>query len=273
MANKGYHFNAPPLLTPKEEKSLALQIKRGGKKGKAARNKFIESNMRLVITVAKPYMNKGVDPEDLINEGNIGLAIAVDKYNPSKGAKFSTYAIWWIKQKILRYLTERGRTIRVPSHIYQSRAKILKYVNDYEEDKGVFPSAEQISKKFDLKRCSVRHILESGQAISSLDVEFSNDIDSEFSLSSVIPDEKSPDPFLGASLNSDKKNIEIFLSRLTKRESSILKLRFGLETGEPMTLERVGEAHDITRERVRQIEVVAKRKLRRLMSKFKEDRI
>jgi RNA polymerase primary sigma factor len=270
-----YSFESVPLLTAEEEKSLSLQIKKGGKKGQAARKKFIEANIRLVIMFANKFSaSNGVDIEDLINEGNIGLAKAVDKFDGSKGNRFSTYAVWWIKQGIMRYIADLGGSnqspIRVPQHVYTLRNNILKYITEYERTNEDAPTDEEIGLKFDLDRVVVRRILVSGQSVSSLDADISSDGDSEFALASIIADEKASDPCRDAESSSERKHMLMFLSRLTKKESKILKFRFGIETGSPMTLDEIGGLFKITRERVRQIEFKAMRKLRNLISKSKE---
>jgi RNA polymerase primary sigma factor len=267
-----YSFEVVPLLTAKEEKTLSFQIKKGGKKGEAARKKFIEANIRLVIMIANKFsISSGIDVEDLINEGNIGLSKAVDKFDGKKDNRFSTYAVWWIRQGIMRYIADLGGAnrslIRVPQNVYTLRNNILKYITEYERTNEDVPTNKEIGLRFDLDEVIVRRILASGQSVSSLDADISRDGDSEFALANVIADENTSDPCQNAESSSEKKHMLMFLSKLSKKESEVLKFRFGIDTGAPMTLDEIGKIFKVTRERVRQIEFKAMRKLRHLIDK------
>ena len=258
------------LLTKAEEKELAAKIKRGGRGTRAAKEKLAQSNLKLVIKIAKDFRNYGLDFEDLISEGNIGLLKAVDKFDPSKGAKFSTYASFWIKQCIYRALSNQSRVIRLPVHVGATHSKILKFINKYKEkNQGEQPSMDEICKAVKCTKQTATSILESGVTnVTSIDAKISQDGEGEQTLESVIEDKKNDRPDDAALIADNIDVIHKFLAKLSNRERFILYRRFGLGTMDKETLEKIGDKLSLTRERIRQVETIALRKLKFMLSNY-----
>ncbi len=249
-----------PLLTPEEEVNLALAIQKGGKEGERAKQRLSEANLRLVVSIAKRYVGRGMQFLDLIQEGNLGLIKAVEKFDHTKGFKFSTYATWWIRQAITRAIADQARTIRIPVHMVETINKVKKVSSQLLHENGHEPSAEEIAKRLDMPVDKVREIMRVAQEPVSLETPIGEEEDSH--LGDFIPDDDAPVPAEAASQTLLKEQLGSVLKTLTPREEKVLRLRFGLEDGRPRTLEEVGKEFNVTRERIRQIEAKALRKLR-----------
>jgi len=246
-----------PLLSPERETYLAEQITLGNK---AAKDELIEANLRLVVSIAKRHVGKGMYFLDLIQEGNLGLIKAVEKFDYSKGYKFSTYATWWIRQSITRAIADQARTIRIPVHMVETINKVKKVSSQLLHKNGHEPTAEEIAAEIDMPVEKVSEIMRVSQEPVSLETPIGEEEDSH--LGDFIPDDEAPAPAEAASYTLLKEQIGKVLSTLTPREEKVLRLRFGLEDGRPRTLEEVGKEFNVTRERIRQIEAKALRKLR-----------
>lgn len=248
-----------PLLTSEEEINLAMRI---AENDEEAKQRLTEANLRLVVSIAKRYVGRGMQLLDLIQEGNLGLIKAVDKFDYTKGFKFSTYATWWIRQAITRAIADQGRTIRIPVHMVETINKVKKTSSLLLHRNGREPNAEDIAEELDMPVDKVREILRISQEPVSLETPIGEEEDSH--LGDFIPDDDALSPDDAASSALLKEQIQQVLnSTLTPREAKVISLRFGLETGVPMTLEDVGKKFNITRERIRQIEAKALRKIRR----------
>jgi len=246
-----------PLLTPEEEIDLAIRIAEDDPK---AKKRLAEANLRLVVSIAKRYVGRGMQFLDLIQEGNLGLIKAVDKFDYTKGFKFSTYATWWIRQAITRAIADQARTIRIPVHMVETINKVKKTNSQLLHENGRDPSAEEIAEKLNLPVDKVREIMRVAQEPVSLETPIGEEEDSH--LGDFIPDEDALAPQDAASMLLLKEQLAAVLKTLTPREAKVLRLRFGLDDGHPRTLEEVGQEFDVTRERIRQIEAKALRKLR-----------
>ena len=249
-----------PLLTPEEEIDLALKIQAGGPEGEKAKQRLSEANLRLVVSIAKRYVGRGMQFLDLIQEGNLGLIKAVEKFDHTKGFKFSTYATWWIRQAITRAIADQARTIRIPVHMVETINKVKKVSSQLLHEYGHDPSAEEIAERLDMSVDKVREIMRVAQEPVSLETPIGEEEDSH--LGDFIPDDDAPVPAEAASQTLLKEQLGDVLKTLTPREEKVLRLRFGLEDGRPRTLEEVGKEFNVTRERIRQIEAKALRKLR-----------
>ena len=249
-----------PLLSPEEETELALKIQAGGPDGEKAKQRLSEANLRLVVSIAKRYVGRGMQFLDLIQEGNLGLIKAVEKFDHTKGFKFSTYATWWIRQAITRAIADQARTIRIPVHMVETINKVKKVSSQLLHEYGHDPSAEEIAERLDMPVDKVREIMRVAQEPVSLETPIGEEEDSH--LGDFIPDDDAPVPAEAASQTLLKEQLADVLKTLAPREEKVLRLRFGLEDGRPRTLEEVGKEFNVTRERIRQIEAKALRKLR-----------
>ena len=246
-----------PLLTPEEEIELAIRI---GDNDQQAKQRLAEANLRLVVSIAKRYVGRGMQFLDLIQEGNLGLIKAVDKFDYTKGFKFSTYATWWIRQAITRAIADQARTIRIPVHMVETINKVKKTNSQLLHKNGRDPTAEEIAAELNMPVEKVREILRVSQEPVSLETPIGEEDDSH--LGDFIPDDDALAPADAASMLLLKEQLNDVLKTLTLREAKVLSLRFGLEDGHPRTLEEVGSEFCVTRERIRQIEAKALRKLR-----------
>ena len=246
-----------PLLTPKRERELAERMAEGDE---TAKDELVEANLRLVVSIAKRYVGKGMYFLDLIQEGNLGLMKAVDKFDYTKGYKFSTYATWWIRQAITRAIADQARTIRIPVHMVETIHKVSRYSRQMLQELGREPTADEIGEKMGITADKVREIMKIAQDPVSLETPIGEEEDSH--LGDFIPDDDTPAPAEAASAAILREVLERQLHTLTLREEHVIKLRFGLYDGRSRTLEEVGKEFDITRERIRQIEAKALRKLR-----------
>ncbi len=246
-----------PLLSPEEEIELAMRINNDDKE---AKKRLSEANLRLVVSIAKRYVGRGMQFLDLIQEGNLGLIKAVDKFDYTKGFKFSTYATWWIRQAITRAIADQARTIRIPVHMVETINKVKKTNSQLLHENGRDPTAEEIAAVLDMPVEKVREILRVSQEPVSLETPIGEEEDSH--LGDFIPDEDAQAPVDAASMALMHEQLTEVLKTLTPREARVLSLRYGLEDGNPKTLEEVGKEFNVTRERIRQIEAKALRKLR-----------
>ena len=246
-----------PLLSPEEEIDLAIKIADGNTE---AKKRLCQANLRLVVSIAKRYLGRGMLFLDLIQEGNLGLLKAVDKFDYTKGFKFSTYATWWIRQAITRAIADQGRTIRIPVHMVETINKVKKVSSQLLHQNGHEPTADEIASEIDMPVDKVRDIMRVAQEPVSLETPIGEEEDSH--LGDFIPDDDAPAPADAASHTLLREQLNEVLDTLTPREEKVLRLRFGLEDGRSRTLEEVGKEFNVTRERIRQIEAKALRKLR-----------
>ena len=247
------------LLSKEEETKLGYKVQAGGEKAKLAVTKLVESNLRLVVKIAQDFRGRGLDIEDLVSEGNSGLFTAAKKFNPDKGARFSYYSSFWIRQHMFRAIANHGRLIRIPSNSLDKYSKILSFVSDFKNKHDAEPSVKEISRGLGFPELRVKEIMYAAKSVLPLDSKLGPE--GETKIHDVIP-EKKLNPQESCAQDDDNIQLEIILNKLGKRESHIIRNRFGIEKGKKVTLEDLGKELNITRERVRQIETKALSKLR-----------
>ena len=251
-----------PLLTPAQEITLAAKIRKGDKK---AKEEMIRANLRLVVKIARDYANLGLPLMDLISEGNIGLVKAVERFDPSKGGKLSTYGAWWIKQSIKRALANQGKTIRLPVHLVDKIAKIRRVGASLSDELGREASDEEIAEEIGMNAAKVSRLKQAAIRPASLDAPVGDEDSTEFG--ELVGDEAAVDPFENLSGKNLQVELGDLLGQLDDREKRIISARFGLEGDEPITLEEVGVKFGVTRERIRQLQNIALSKMRRALAK------
>lgn len=252
------------MLSPEEEKEVTKKVAEGDEK---AREKLIRSNLRLVVSIAKEYINRGLSFLDLIEEGNVGLIRAVQGFDPSTGYKFSTYATWWIKQAIRRALTDKAKTIRIPSHMIEKISKLKTTSTDLLDKLERPPSRDEIAGEMDITLKKVESIEHAIRSIGSFDNVAITGSDLIWALDAILPDKRTPAPDEEVEESSERESLQNLLEVIDKREATIIKLRYGLTDGEPKTLEEIGALLHISRERVRQIEKETIQKLHYILTK------
>jgi RNA polymerase primary sigma factor len=251
-----------PLLTPAEEITLARKIKRGNAE---ARSHMVRANLRLVVKIARDYQGLGLPLLDLISEGNIGLMKAVERFDPKKGGKLSTYAAWWIKQSIKRALANQSKTIRLPVHLVDKISKIRRVANQMSEELGREPTDDEIAEEIGMSASKVGQLKTAAIRPASLDAPIGEDDSTEFG--EIVGDAEAQDPFELLRDKDLRDEVGDLLDVLDDRERKIINSRFGLDGGKPKTLEEVGEKFGVTRERIRQLQNIALQKMRRALSK------